>query len=327
MKKHTLLFSTLFVTTIIATTSCNNETENTKTPTSESNAIKTPSDEILTIEDTVSYVIGMNMGSSFSSEFPEINFSVFSKGLSDYLEKSPQPLIDMAIGQQLLQKYFMLKRANIDSVTAKATPSKNENKGILTLIDSVSYVVGNNVGENLNAQFPEFNLSILKKGLKSQLYKNNKPMIDSLKGQQAVQNYFMKKQELASSDQIQKGEKFLEINSQKEGVITLPSGLQYKVLKVGNGPNPTLQDEVLAHYHGTLIDGTVFDSSVDRGEPSSFPVNGVIPGWTEALQLMSVGSKWKLYIPYNLAYGERGAGQMIGPYSTLIFDVELIKIN
>jgi FKBP-type peptidyl-prolyl cis-trans isomerase FklB len=113
----------------------------------------------------------------------------------------------------------------------------------------------------------------------------------------------------------------------KEGVTTLPSGLQYEVINDGTGPIPTIEDNVTTHYHGTLIDGTVFDSSVDRGEPASFPVGGVIKGWTEALQLMSVGSKWKLYVPYDLAYGERGAGAQIGPYSTLIFEVELISIN
>jgi FKBP-type peptidyl-prolyl cis-trans isomerase FklB len=110
-------------------------------------------------------------------------------------------------------------------------------------------------------------------------------------------------------------------------VITLPSGLQYEIMKTGEGPKPTLEDKVTTHYHGTLIDGTVFDSSVDRGEPASFPVNGVIKGWTEALQLMPVGSKWKLFVPYDLAYGERGTGPQIGPYTTLIFEVELISIN
>ena len=130
-----------------------------------------------------------------------------------------------------------------------------------------------------------------------------------------------------SEEKIDEGRKFLEENSKKEGVITLASGLQYEVITNGSGDKPKLEDNVTTHYHGTLIDGTVFDSSVDRGEPASFPVGGVIKGWTEALQLMSVGSKWKLYVPYDLAYGERGAGPQIGPYSTLIFEVELLSIN
>jgi FKBP-type peptidyl-prolyl cis-trans isomerase FklB len=103
--------------------------------------------------------------------------------------------------------------------------------------------------------------------------------------------------------------------------------LQYEVIKTGEGTKPTLNDQVTTHYHGTLIDGTVFDSSVERGEPASFPVSGVIKGWTEALQLMNVGSKWRLFVPYDLAYGERGAGPKIGPFTTLIFEVELISIN
>ena len=109
--------------------------------------------------------------------------------------------------------------------------------------------------------------------------------------------------------------------------FTLESGLQYEVIKSGDGAKPTLNDQVTTHYHGTLIDGTVFDSSVERGQPASFPVSGVIKGWTEALQLMSVGSKWRLFVPHGLGYGERGAGPQIGPYSTLIFEVELISIN
>jgi FKBP-type peptidyl-prolyl cis-trans isomerase FklB len=110
-------------------------------------------------------------------------------------------------------------------------------------------------------------------------------------------------------------------------VVTLKSGLQYKVLKEGSGPKPKATDQVTTHYHGTLINGTVFDSSVDRGQPATFPVNGVIPGWVEALQLMNTGSKWRLFVPSALAYGSRGASEQIGPHTTLIFDVELISVN
>ncbi|RYZ96528.1 MAG: FKBP-type peptidyl-prolyl cis-trans isomerase [Moraxellaceae bacterium] len=122
------------------------------------------------------------------------------------------------------------------------------------------------------------------------------------------------------------GEIFLAENAKKEGVTVTDSGLQYEVITMGTGPKPTAQARVKTHYHGTLIDGTVFDSSVQRGEPIDFPVGGVIAGWTEALQLMPVGSKWRLYIPHELAYGERGAGPTIAPYSALIFDVELLDI-
>ena len=122
------------------------------------------------------------------------------------------------------------------------------------------------------------------------------------------------------------GQKFLDENAKKDGVVVLESGLQYEVLVEGDGEKPTAQSTVKTHYHGTLIDGTVFDSSYDRGQPAEFPVGGVIRGWTEALQLMSVGSKWRLAIPYELAYGEQGAGGAIGPYQTLVFDVELLEI-
>ena len=122
------------------------------------------------------------------------------------------------------------------------------------------------------------------------------------------------------------GEEFLSINKGRAGVVTLPSGLQYQVLQQGNGEKPKATDKVTCHYHGTLINGTVFDSSVERGTPAVFGVNQVIPGWVEALQLMPVGSKWRLFIPSNLAYGENGAGEMIEPNSTLIFDVELLDI-
>ena len=123
------------------------------------------------------------------------------------------------------------------------------------------------------------------------------------------------------------GSSFLIENAKKEGVITTSSGLQYEIISNGTGATPSESDKVTVHYHGTLLDGTVFDSSVDRGQPATFPVNGVIPGWVEALQLMNVGSKYKLYIPSDLAYGERGAGGAIGPNATLIFEVELLSIN
>ncbi|GAB3110511.1 FKBP-type peptidyl-prolyl cis-trans isomerase [Aestuariicella hydrocarbonica] len=122
------------------------------------------------------------------------------------------------------------------------------------------------------------------------------------------------------------GQAFLDENAKKEGVTVTESGLQYEVLVAGEGDKPTASSTVRTHYHGTLIDGTVFDSSVDRGQPAEFPVNGVIAGWTEALQMMPVGSKWRLTVPYSLAYGERGAGGAIGPYATLVFEVELLDI-
>ena len=195
-------------------------------------------------------------------------------------------------------------------------------------LDSVSYSLGVNIGENINKQFEEYSLDNFVAGMKGVLNNEEEPKISGEQATAIIQEYFTKKQGQESETMIEEGRKFLETNASKEGVTVLESGLQYEVLAQGDGINmPKLEDNVTTHYHGTLMDGTVFDSSVDRGEPASFPVNGVIKGWTEALQLMSVGSKWKLYVPYDLAYGERGAGPQIGPYSTLVFEVELISIN
>jgi FKBP-type peptidyl-prolyl cis-trans isomerase FklB len=193
-------------------------------------------------------------------------------------------------------------------------------------IDSVSYSLGVNIGENVNTQFKDIKIENFLSGMK-EIINGKEPKINNDQALMIIQNYFAKKQSAMSEEKIDEGRTFLEENGKKEGVTTLESGLQYTVITEGTGPKPKLEDNVTTHYHGTLIDGTVFDSSVDRGEPASFPVGGVIKGWTEALQLMSVGSKWKLFVPYDLAYGERGAGQQIGPYSTLIFEVELLSIN
>ena len=194
-------------------------------------------------------------------------------------------------------------------------------------IDSVSYSLGVNIGENIKSQFPDIDLKNFELAIKDVLDDKKEPKITAANAQKVIQDFFKKQQSKASESIIEEGKKFLEDNKKRNNVITLESGLQYEILKSGEGPKPSLEDQVTTHYHGTLIDGTVFDSSVERGQPATFPVGGVIKGWTEALQLMSVGSKWKLFVPYNLAYGERGAGPQIGPYTTLIFEVELIKIN
>ena len=211
-------------------------------------------------------------------------------------------------------------------ITCK-TEKTNKTANLVTELDSVSYSLGVNIGENIKTQFEDINLNNFEAGIKDVLEKDVEAKISDNQAQAIIQSYFSKKQQKQSESVIEEGINFLRENGKREGVTTLVSGLQYEVINDGTGPKPTIEDNVTTHYHGTLTDGTVFDSSVDRGEPSSFPVGGVIKGWTEALQLMAVGSKWKLYVPYDLAYGERGAGQQIGPYSTLIFEVELISIN
>lgn len=152
------------------------------------------------------------------------------------------------------------------------------------------------------------------------------PQLHPQEANQILEDFLNEVNQQQGVGNMEEGKKFLETNRKKKGVIELPSGLQYEVLTEGEGDIPTLSDQVKCHYHGTLIDGTVFDSSVQRGKPAVFPVNGVIKGWVEALQLMSTGSKWRLYIPSELAYGKQGAGGAIGPNTALIFDVELLEI-
>lgn len=155
---------------------------------------------------------------------------------------------------------------------------------------------------------------------------NEEPAMSHTEAREIVNKYFAELESEMNATNIEKGASFLEENKKKDNVITLPSGLQYEVLTEGTGKKAQATDQVKCHYEGTLIDGTLFDSSVKRGEPAVFGVNQVIPGWVEALQLMPEGSKWRLYIPSDLAYGARGAGEMIPPHSTLIFDVELIQV-
>lgn len=193
--------------------------------------------------------------------------------------------------------------------------------------DSLSYSLGVMLANSLKAEgYTDLNLQLFQAGFAA-VIKGEKPVIETTacednvrKGSQRIK---MKQHEKNKSA----GEAFLAENQKRSGVSTLPSGLQYEVITEGTGPKPKATDKVNVHYRGTLIDGTVFDSSYDRGKPISFGLNQVIRGWTEGLQLMPVGSKYKLYIPYMLGYGERQAGQLIQPYSTLIFEVELLGIE
>jgi FKBP-type peptidyl-prolyl cis-trans isomerase FklB len=192
--------------------------------------------------------------------------------------------------------------------------------------EKVSYSIGLNVGRNLGSDLKKQSIDIdpnmVAKGIQDALSGAN-PLLSN----EEVQETMVAFQKEMSEKQKQRGEAFLAENKKKEGVKTLASGLQYKVVKAGSGKKPKLNDTVTVHYRGTLIDGTEFDSSFRRGKPATFPVSGVIPGWTEALPLMEEGAKWQLFIPPKLAYGEPGAGGLIGPNATLIFEVELISIQ
>jgi FKBP-type peptidyl-prolyl cis-trans isomerase FklB len=195
-----------------------------------------------------------------------------------------------------------------------------------TKMDSASYAVGMLIAGSIKQQgITELNTKELEKGIADAMA--GTPKMDIQKAQTIFQSYSKEQADKKFAGAKEAGAKFLEENKKKVTIQTTASGLQYEIIKQGTGAKPVAADKVLTHYHGTLIDGKVFDSSVQRGEPIEFGVGEVIKGWTEALQLMPCGSKYRLYVPYNLAYGEQAAGPEIGPFSTLIFDVELIKIN
>lgn len=208
-----------------------------------------------------------------------------------------------------------------------------EDTALKTEKDRLSYAIGMDIGNNLQRQNIDLNPEIVAQGIWDSLSGGKTLMTDqeyrdtiaAFKNEIAQQQMAKMKEE--SEKNKTEGERFLAENKKKEGVVTLPSGLQYKIIKEGAGKSPKETDTVTVNYKGALIDGTEFDSSYRRGQPASFPVKGVIKGWTEALQLMKEGAKWELYIPSNLAYGERGAGRSIGPNETLVFDVELIEVK
>lgn len=193
-------------------------------------------------------------------------------------------------------------------------------------MEKVSYALGLSLGNNLkNSGIDSLDYAKLAKGIED-VMKQNTTELSVQEAQTIISEFFQALQEKASEGAINEGKTFLAENAKRAEVITLPSGLQYEVITPGTGETPKASDKVKVHYHGTLINGTVFDSSVSRGEPATFGVTQVISGWVEALQLMPVGSKWKLFIPSALAYGAQGAGQQIGPHTTLVFEVELLDI-
>ncbi len=200
-------------------------------------------------------------------------------------------------------------------------------------MDKVSYALGIGIGRQLASMGAEsLNIDDFAQAIKDAISGDVK--LGDQEAQQLVQNFFAEKEAKAQAEAAEKGkvaktagEQFLAENAKKEGIITTKSGLQYQVLREGNGKSPKATDKVECHYEGTLIDGSKFDSSYDRGETATFPLNQVIAGWTEGLQLMSEGAKFRFFIPYQLGYGERGAGAAIPPYSTLIFDVELVAVK
>ena len=201
-------------------------------------------------------------------------------------------------------------------------------------MDKLSYALGLGIGRQLSQMGAnDLNAADFAQAVKDMI-DGKEPQVPAAEAQQIVEDFFQKQEEKQRAEAAEKykgakseGEKYLSENAKKEGVTTLPSGLQYQVLKEGSGKSPKATDKVVCHYEGMLIDGTMFDSSIQRGEPATFPLNGVIAGWTEGLQLMKEGAKYRFFIPYQLGYGERGAGTSIPPFATLVFDVELIEVK
>ena len=192
-------------------------------------------------------------------------------------------------------------------------------------MDKFSYGLGLGIAQQLSQMGAEISVDDFAQAIRD-VVEGKETAISFAEAQQIVNAHFAEMEKQAHAAAIEQGEMFLKMNKERTGVVTLESGLQYEVLSSGTGRKPKATDRVRCHYEGRLVDGTLFDSSVQRGEPAVFGVNQVIAGWVEALQLMSEGDKWKLYIPYNLGYGEQGAGGAIPPYSTLVFEVELLEV-
>ncbi len=240
------------------------------------------------------------------------------------------------------QSFAQVKKAIPAKATKPAIVSGTTTKTVMVNeMDSVAYSIGVSIAKNLQNQgLSDLNLNLLTRGLQDALKSQKMACTDEQIGM-VLNKFGMKMQQKQAAEGAKRqaedakkfegnklaGEAFLAANKKKATVVTMPSGLQYEVIKAAEGPKPLATNTVKVHYHGTLIDGTVFDSSVDRGSPTEFGVTQVIQGWIEGLQLMPLGSKWKFFIPYNLAYGERAAGQAIKPYSALVFEVELLEIK
>jgi len=248
------------------------------------------------------------------------------------MHKSLTMVVNVMTAAMILLGNALAQQTPAATQPSSAAGSQNP-PALTTQKDKISYAIGMNIGTNLHRQSVEVDPKVLQQGLEDALA-GGKTLLSEDEARATLaqfQNEMRQKQQekmqQAGAANKKEGEEFLAANKAKDGVVTLPSGLQYKVETTGTGPKPTASDSVVCNYRGTLIDGKEFDSSYKRGQPATFPVAGVIKGWTEALQLMPVGSKWQLFVPSELAYGERGSGPDIGPNATLIFEVELLSIQ
>ena len=282
-----------------------------------------PAIKLETEEDRFSYILGAETGMDFKRNRLLIQRESFVAGLDDIAQKKPAAMTDEEI-DGVLQKV----REKLTAAQAEQS-DKSPLAGDDALIKQLSYVLGADTATRLVHQHLEVKNGPFVRAIEDALAGRELAMTrDEMKVViDAYRQKEMEKMKLAGEKNLADGKMFLAENAKKPGVKSTASGLQYLVVEEGKGESPKATDTVRTHYRGTLIDGTEFDSSYSRNEPTEFPVNGVISGWTEALQLMHVGDKWKLFIPAELAYGERGAGGTIGPNSTLIFDIELLEIK
>ncbi len=230
-------------------------------------------------------------------------------------------ILTLGIAVATLSVFAQASKNKTKATTAPAAPVK------MTALDSASYAFGLKIAQGLKSDgVTSLNYALLSKAM-DEVFSSKPFTISDEECGPAINNFLQKTRNAKFESGQTEGKRFLEENKKNSKVITLPSGLQYEIITEGTGPKPKATDDVTVHYKGTLIDGKQFDSSYDRNEPLTLALNGVIPGWTEGVQLMPVGSKYRFYIPYQLGYGERGAGQDIPPYSTLIFEIELLKIG
>jgi len=249
------------------------------------------------------------------------------------MQKLFTKLVTVVAAGIMLLGNVLAQQTPATSTQQPSAPETQNAPAFKTQKDKVSYAIGMNIGTNLHRQSIEVDPNLVRQGLED-AQAGGKTLLSEDEAHAALtelQTDIRKKQQekmqQAGEANKKEGDAFLAANKAKAGVVALPSGLQYKILTSGTGPKPTAGDSVVCNYRGTLLDGKEFDSSYKRGQPATFPVGGVIKGWTEALQLMPVGSKWQLFIPSDLAYGERGTGADIGPNATLIFEVELLSIQ
>tara|TARA_B100000809_G_scaffold263627_1_gene317325 strand:+ start:11052 stop:12023 length:972 start_codon:yes stop_codon:yes gene_type:complete len=296
-------------------------------------------DSLATEIDSVSYALGLDMANKIKSNFPNANGTAFIGGYEDAADTTSVK-IDIKSIDEILRAFFQKKQqeAAAKAVDSSAAPVEktniNTSANLLGEYDSVSYALGLDMALKMKPSFEEINDPLFAQGYRD--LDNEKALLEIDGLENILRTFFMERQQKQAEEAANKdfgpikeeGLKFLEENKGNDGVVVTASGLQYKVIKEGNATHPIASDNVTVHYHGTTPDGTVFDSSVDRGEPASFGLNQVIKGWTEGLQLMGEGAKFTFFIPQELAYGAnpRGGGP-IKPFMPLVFEVELIKVN